>query len=135
MTAPVNVNLTLTAVEKARDAWGVPPAWVEVLAEVTDRLRSREAAGRRIGYSGSTVSQVINNKADKHDLGKIEAAVRGALMGETVDCPVLLEITRDQCLWEQDQPRSSASALRAEIYRECRRPCPHFRGRGGTDVA
>ena len=131
MTGTVNV----TARQKVSTAWGdAAPDWIRVLAEECDRTNQARAA-ERIGYSGSVVSQLLSRKAEKYDLGKIELMVRGALMGKVVDCPVLQEIPLDQCLFEQAQPKSNASALRNQIWTTCRSGCPHFRGKGGDDAA
>lgn len=131
MTGVVNV----TARQKVADTWGdMAPDWILVLADECDRTNQARAA-ERIKYSGGVVSQLLRNKADKYDLPKIEKMVRGALMGFTVDCPELQQIPLDQCLWEQVQPRSSASAQRNEIWTACRSGCPHFRGKGGDDAA
>lgn len=118
-------------VVKAEAAWAPAPDWVVELALHASRFGQREA-GTRIGYSGSTVSMVINNKAGALDLGRIEEAVRGALMGLTVDCPVLGEIGRERCLQEQAEPYRATSAYRARLYHTCRNGCPHARLKGGS---
>lgn len=100
------------------------PDWIVVLAEEASRT-SATAVAKRIGYSASAVSSLISGKYPG-DIGKIEAKVRGALMGATVECPVLGELTRDRCLGEQDRP-FTANALRSRLYRACRNGCPHSR--------
>ena len=131
MTGAINV----TARRKVEAAWGdAAPDWLLVLADECDRTNQARAA-ERIKYSGGVVSQLLSNKAEKYDLAKIEKMVRGALMGTTVECPALQEIPLDQCLWEQAQPKSSASAQRNEIWLACRSSCPHSRIKGGEDAA
>jgi hypothetical protein len=61
------------------------------------------------------------------DLARVEAKVRGALMGATVVCPILGEIGRDVCLDEQKKPNTGASSIRSKLYRACRAGCPHSR--------
>lgn len=132
MTASVNVNRPDFAAI-ARESWdGVPPDWVVALAAEAAR-RSGAAAARRIGYSPTVVSTVLR-RSYPGDLAKVEQAVRGALMGETVGCPVLGEIGRDQCLREQDMPNVPTSSVRARVYRACRDGCPHSRLGGGDDA-
>ncbi|MFZ5739613.1 MAG: transcriptional regulator [Pseudomonadota bacterium] len=110
----------------ANDAWGNDlPDWVEALANEA-RATSGEAAAGRIGYSGAVVSSVLANKY-KGRLDIVEARVRGALMGETVGCPVLGDIARDRCLDEQKRGFSTSSSVRARIYRACRAGCSHSR--------
>lgn len=113
-------------IEVARDAWGNDlPAWVEALALEASRT-SGAAVARRISYSDAVVSSVIANKY-KGRLDNVEARVSGALMGVTVDCPVLGDIARDRCIDEQGRPFSSSSSVRARLYRACRNDCPHSR--------
>ncbi|WP_080823340.1 transcriptional regulator, partial [Agrobacterium genomosp. 2] len=89
--------------EKARAAWGEqPPEWIIALAEACN-AENQTLVGKRIGYAGSTVSQLLSNSYPG-DVGRIEQLVRGALMSETVRCPVLQEIGRDVCLGWQRRP-------------------------------
>lgn len=112
--------------ETARAAWGADiPAWVEALAEEARRT-SGSAAATRIGYSAPTVSAVLAKKY-KGDVNRIAAKVAGALMGATVECEVLGEITRDRCLDEQVKGFSGSSSVRARLFRTCRGGCPHSR--------
>lgn len=105
--------------EKAAAAWQPVPDWIAVLAAHADRTGLKGAA-ERINYSVSAVSTVISAKY-AGDLARVEAMVRGALMAETVDCPVLGEIGRDRCLQEQKEPFRATSAYRARLYHACRR--------------
>lgn len=110
----------------AQEAWKNDlPDWVEALANEASAT-SGEAAADRIGYSGAVVSSVLANKY-KGRLDNVEARVRGALMGETVNCPVLGDITRDRCLDEQKCGFSTSSSVRARIYRACRAGCQNSR--------
>lgn len=113
-------------IEVARAAWGNElPAWVEAIALEAGRTSGADVA-RRIGYSDAVVSSVIANKY-KGRLDNVETRVRGALMGETVGCPVLGDIARNRCLDEQKRGFSTSSSVRARIYRACRAGCSHSR--------
>jgi hypothetical protein len=104
--------------EKARAAWGKDvPDFVLKLAEDCQKV-GQESIARRIGYNASVVSQVLANKYPGN-MVKVEAAVRGALMGATVVCPIVGEIGRDQCLEHQRLGNTGASPTRAAIYRKC----------------
>ncbi|SFD72580.1 hypothetical protein SAMN05428997_14610 [Bosea sp. CRIB-10] len=118
-------------IERARRGWGetMPPE-IRALAEACKAESSRRVA-KRIGYSDATVSFALANKYQNGDLPKLFARIRGALMGETVECPILGEITKDQCLDNQGKPFSTANPARARLYRACRR-CPN---RQQKDVA
>ncbi|PZP67130.1 transcriptional regulator [Methylorubrum populi] len=119
----------LTFAQKAQAAWGtsIPPE-VVTLAEFADSRSGAEAA-KAIGYSPAVVSHLIANRYPG-DLPTVMQKIRGALMGETVLCPVLGELGRDQCLTEQRRPFAATTAARAQVYRACRTGCPHSRLKG-----
>jgi hypothetical protein len=120
---------------KAKSAWGdKPPDWIEELANEADRTTAA-AASKRIGYSGAVISYVLS-KSYPGDVARVEAKVRGALMGLTVDCPIVGEIGRDRCLDEQRMSNTGASSIRAKLYRACRSgDCPHSRINQESDDA
>lgn len=112
-------------VKKAIDAHGAPlPDWLEELAQLAD-ANDLGVAGKRIGYSRSAVSTIISGKYPG-DLARVEQMVRGALMALTVECPVLGEIGRDQCLTEQKEPFRATSRHRAQLFHACK-TCPQRR--------
>lgn len=120
-------------VEKAEAAWGQGlPDWVREIAELADR-ESLNSCARKIGYSAAALSQTIGNKY-RGDLAKVEDKVRGALMGKTVDCPVLGAIGRHTCLDWQAKPRAVTNSTRSKVYRACRNGCPHSRLKGAHDA-
>lgn len=125
MTAAVNLNKTdFVAIAKA--AWGgAPPDWIAVLAEECVR-QSQTTVARRIGYSGAVVSAVLR-ATYAGAMGAVETAVRGALMGEEIICPIVGEMRRDRCLSEQKKNFVGSSEIRAALYRACRGGCPHSR--------
>lgn len=100
------------------------PDWLVELARLCDR-EGLAGAGRRLGYSPSALSTVLAGKY-AGDTGRIEEMVRGALMALTVDCPVLGEIGRDQCLAEQKEPFRATSRHRAQLFHACK-TCPNRR--------
>jgi len=140
MNAAVKVNsspskLTTDFLANARAAYGdALPDWVESLANEANRTTGASAA-RRIGYSGSVVTSVCNATYGG-DIGAVEAKVRGALMGATLDCPVLGEIGRDACLDEQKKRHVATSAVRTALFHACRGGCEHSRlkSEGGHDA-
>ncbi|MCW1842270.1 transcriptional regulator [Prosthecomicrobium hirschii] len=127
LRGPRSGTLTVDYVEKARAAWGDLPDWVLALAEEATRAGAAGTA-KRLQYSPSVVSQVLARKYGVHgkggDLETFEAVVRGALMGSTVECPVLGEIGRDQCRREQSRPFTASNSTRARLRRACR-TCPN----------
>lgn len=114
-----------TFVEKAIEAHGAPlPDWLDELARFAD-ASDLGVAGERIGYSRSAVSTVISGKY-QGDLARVEQMVRGALMALTVECPILGDIGRDQCLTEQKEPFRATSRHRAQLFHACK-TCPQRR--------
>lgn len=120
--------------QKAELAWGDVPDWVDELAAYAD-AHGAKAAGKAIGYSNSAVSVILNRgKGIKNfDIARIEEAVRGGLMGLTVECPIFGTIGRERCLSEQKEPFRASSGHRAQIYHACRGGCPHSRIKGESD--
>jgi hypothetical protein len=128
LRGPRSGTLTVDYVEKARAAWGDLPDWVLALAEEATRAGAAGTA-KRLQYSPSVVSQVLARKygavhGKGGDLETFEAVVRGALMGSTVECPVLGEIGRDQCRREQSRPFTASNSTRARLRRACK-TCSH----------
>lgn len=124
----------LSMAEKAAAAHGgTAPDWIAALADLADREGLR-GAEKRIGYSTSALSMVINGRYRNGDLGRVEEKVRGALMGVVVECPVLGEIGRNACLDWQKKPFAATSSVRVAVYRACRAGCPHSTIKGGGDA-
>ena len=114
-------------VETARTHWrdGLPD-WVLVMAEHCDQI-GQPAVAQRIGMSTSVVSDTLRSKY-KGRLDRVQERVKGALMGETVSCPVLGDdLPRDRCLHLQGRPFAATNPERVQLYRTCP-ACPHFRG-------
>ncbi len=111
------------------------PDWIEALAKEANRT-SGAAAGKRCGFGGSTVTQICNGSYGAADWSAIETRVRGALMNEEVDCPVLGDIARDLCLDEQKKRHVGTSQQRTRLFHACRGGCPHSRLKkeGGADA-
>lgn len=120
----------LDAIAKARAAWGEAiPVEITVLAEACKAETSR-AIAKRLGYSDAVVSHVLAAKYPG-DMAKVLTKIRGALMGETVMCPILDEIGRDRCLSEQAKPFAATNSTRARLFHACK-SCPN---RQQKDVA
>jgi hypothetical protein len=118
---------TKSFLEKATDAYGQPlPDWILQLANLADTV-GLSGCEKRINYSRSAISSVLNGKYAKGDMGRFESMVRGALMAETVECPVLGQIGRDRCLNEQNEPFRATSSFRAQLYHACRGGCVNAR--------
>jgi hypothetical protein len=126
MRGPQAGRTAADPVEKATAAWGDKlPAWVLELAEACQKS-NQSAVAKQLGYSSTVVSLILSNTY-KGDVARVEQMVRGALMAETVGCPILGDLARNTCLEWQAKPHAVTSSLRAQMYRACRAGCPHSR--------
>lgn len=95
----------------------IAATWVEVLREHAARS-GQAATARLIGYSPTVVNQVLKGKYPG-DLCAVEQRVMGALMGATVDCPVVGELPRNKCLDHQKAAFAPTNPERALLWRTC----------------
>lgn len=93
--------------------------WIDALRAEAARTSQGAAAGR-LGYSPAVVNQVLKGTY-KGDLKSVEEAVRGAIMGAKVDCPVIGDIPRNRCIDHQRRSSSFAATnpLRVQLHRAC----------------
>jgi DNA-binding transcriptional regulator YdaS (Cro superfamily) len=101
--------------------------WIQALRVECERTSQGHAAAL-IGYSPAVVNQVLKGSY-RGDLRRVEDAVRGALLGATVDCPVIGEIPRHRCIDHQRRAGTFAATnpLRVTLSLTCP-DCPN-RGR------
>lgn len=99
------------------------PAWLAALRAEAQRT-SQKLAGHTIGYSAAAVSLVLKGTYTGN-LARIESAVQGALLGATVECPVLSTLRRDVCVTHQVRKFAVTNPMRIELYHACRSGCPH----------
>lgn len=97
--------------------------WIEALRTECERT-SQSRTARRLGVSPTMVNQALNGTY-KGNIARLETLVRGELMSETVECPVLGEITKRRCLDEQARPFAPTNPQRVACYKACRSGCPH----------
>ncbi|WP_411037054.1 transcriptional regulator [Shinella sp. BYT-45] len=126
MTSIPTARPVIDYVAKVRAAWGdSAPDWVLVLAEACAKS-SQSAVARKVDYSAPTISAVLGNTY-LGNLQRVEAAVRWALIGETVSCPMLGPLSKKECLEWQAKPYAATSSHRVAMFRACRDGCPHSR--------
>lgn len=99
--------------------------WMEELRKYRDTHGGKKAA-EVIGYSSTVVSQVLSGKYTG-DLSAVQQKVEGALLGLSVDCPVLGEIPRNRCLEYQRQGFAATNPMRVRLAQACP-TCPHYKG-------
>lgn len=95
--------------------------WLEALREQCEQ-HSQKWAGDQIGYSAAVVNQVLKG-VYKGDVNKVEKAVKGAFLNETVQCPVLGTVAGHVCLEHQKQPFAAINPVRVKLYKACRNGC------------
>ncbi len=105
--------------ERAEAAWGQTPSWVLALARACDRSTQMRAA-EELGVPQSYVSWAIRGERFEYH-ARVETAVRARLMGETVECPILGELSLDRC---RDLRRRTARPL-GPVGKALREVCPH----------
>lgn len=93
------------------------PTWLTELRNQCAKLGRKQVASD-IGYSPTAISQALNDKYPG-DLGKLERAVRGAYLGETVLCPVLGELEVQKCLKHQRNRQPAVNPTRVAMARAC----------------
>lgn len=99
------------------------PLWITTLRDRCTES-SQASVATAIGYSTAVVNQVLKGTY-RGDVRKVEMAVRGAYLGETVGCPILGELPANQCLEYQRQVFAPTNSQRVRIYRACRDGCPY----------
>lgn len=97
--------------------------WIKAL-RAECRRTSQIRVARRLGVSATSINQVLGGNY-KASTARIEQRVRGELMRETVECPVLGEITKRRCDDEQRRPFASTNPQRIAVYKACRSGCSH----------
>lgn len=122
------LNSRIDPLAKARQAWGddLPPE-IEALARAC-RERTAVAVAAQLGVSGALISHLLARNYPG-DVALAFAKIRGAFLGEEVDCPILGPVPTTRCLDEQKRPFAATNSIRARLYHACR-TCPQNRKRG-----
>ncbi|MFG6462276.1 hypothetical protein ACG04Q_11910 [Roseateles sp. DXS20W] len=122
--------------------------WLGALRAECDRT-SQTAAASRLGISDTTVSQVLSGNY-KASTVRIERRVRGELLGEQCECPVMGDVSLRVCQDVQERSLGKGSpgignpqhalawhACRGSGRFASRGACPHFNGgrKGASEAA
>ena len=97
--------------------------WYQPLKKLVTET-SQTQAGKKLGVNPSYINALLNDKKFPGRLDRVESKLRGALLNQTVQCPVAGEITSDLCQEHQSRPWSNANAMRVRLYNACRNGCP-----------
>lgn len=99
------------------------PDWNDVLRAECDRT-SQAAVAERIGMSATVICQVLKGTYPGN-VSNVRKRVEGALMAQTVDCPVLGALPRHECLDHQQRKFAATNGQRVTLWRACRAGCPN----------
>jgi len=107
-----------------RAAWGdSAPEEVVALAQACIEFGTQTQVARKIGYSSSVVSSVLNRKYKGSHPG-VYAAIRASFMRTSIACPILGAIAGADCA-ENQRMTDPVSAKDVRVFRACREGCPH----------
>jgi DNA-binding transcriptional regulator YdaS (Cro superfamily) len=115
--------------------------WLAVLRAQVQRT-SQTRMALKLGVSTSVVSQVLSGTYKANTL-RLERRVRGVLMGEGVECPVLWDLPMQACQDLQERRGSLSNEHQQQAWFCCRGagrfedrgPCIHFNGAGAGAAA
>lgn len=93
------------------------PEWIVEL-EAACAATSQAKVARRLGIADGTVSQLLSGKYGAATK-RMQERIEGALMGRTVECPVIGELRRDRCLTFQSRKAASTNPLRVRLAIAC----------------
>jgi hypothetical protein len=97
--------------------------WLDVLQRQCQGRQIAEVASE-LGYSRGAISMALHGKYPG-DTKHIQAAVERMYPSDTVSCPVLGELDRDQCQFHQSRPMGGApGGARMRLYLSCK-SCPN----------
>ncbi|MEX0732876.1 MAG: helix-turn-helix transcriptional regulator [Aquisalimonadaceae bacterium] len=99
--------------------------WMETLRRAC-KEKSQARVAAILGVSSAMISQALKGKYPGSTT-TLKQRVEGALMGYTVNCPVLGDIPANTCLDHQRAPFAATNSQRVRLYRACRNGCPHSR--------
>lgn len=109
-------------------AWGAqPPEFIQQLAALVEETGSRAAAAKKLSglmtkgkVSRTSVSLLLDNKYTA-EIGEIEQKISAALC--IVSCPVLGEITSEECQKHREAKFTPSNPQRIQLFRACQ-GCP-----------
>lgn len=106
--------------------------WINVLRAACAAATQANVA-QRIGYSTAVVNQVLKGTY-KGDSNRVQKAVEGALMGSTVDCPVVGDMPRQRCIEHQRSPLRTTNPMALQLHHACRNGCPNSLIKSGANA-
>jgi len=93
-------------------------AWIESLIKAC-KASSQAAVATKIGMSPAVVNQVLKG-CYQGNLTNVQRRVEGALMGITVDCPVVGDMPLNICMENQGRSFAATNPMRVQLHRACK---------------
>ncbi|MBI2770017.1 MAG: XRE family transcriptional regulator [Burkholderiales bacterium] len=106
-----------------RTARALPADVKAALADAVKKLKSQSKAAAALQVSGSVVSQLLNG-VYPGDVDTMADRIRGKFMAQTVKCPVMGDLARNECLNNQARAFAATNPLRTALHKACK-TCPN----------
>lgn len=101
--------------------------WFSALASEVEKTSQSKTASK-CSISPTAVNQVLKGTY-KGNIANVQEKVEGALLENSVTCPVLDIITTDVCAQHRNKKFSPNNPMRVQLYRACQ-TCQHNPKRG-----
>lgn len=102
----------------------------ELLIQITNSL-GQAAVARELGYSPSAINQALKGTYGGR-LDNLLQKVAEVYGDDSVNCPVMGEISLRRCASERRKPFSASSPQRTRLWQACKQ-CDIHRKTGGKD--
>lgn len=93
--------------------------WTDDLQDAVDDYGQSEVA-RRLGCSPATVHQLRTGQYGASTVAQWKARFRAEFGEGMVECPVLGEITREQCSMHRKRDFAATNPLRVRLFHACK---------------
>lgn len=101
----------------------VEPEWITELRQMCLEA-SQQKIAKAMGYSASTINQILQGSYGAKRLAGVEKAFNGAFKSRQVSCPILGDIGAQDCRRYQRRPYVNSNYHRARLYKACK-SCPN----------
>ena len=97
--------------------------WLDELAAQCQLTSQKKVAGT-LKVSAALINQVLKGKYPG-DLERVQQRVEGAFMQYNVYCPVLGDLAKHKCIYNQTRPFAATNPQRVMLHKACRSGCPN----------
>lgn len=93
------------------------------LLDAVTRAGAQTRVAADLQVSSPVISQLLSDRY-MGDVPSMAERIRGKYMAQTVTCPVMGQLGRNDCITHQSRPLVFTNHLRAALHRACP-TCPH----------